>query len=68
MTAPHVLSLGDPNLAAGNVAEPVWSDWRDELAGIGGPSSLLHFSDTQRSRIELSTTHPGGLAQFITGK
>ena len=68
MTAPHALSLGDPSLAAGNVAEPVWSDWRDELAGIGGQSSLLHFSDTQRSRIELSTTHPGGLAQFITGK
>ncbi|MBK0297400.1 hypothetical protein IAE22_36840, partial [Bacillus sp. S34] len=29
---------------------------------------LTHFADHPRARIELSTTHPGGLAQFITGK
>jgi hypothetical protein len=68
VTAPHALSLGDPNLAAGNVAEPVWATWREELATIGGTSPLLHFIDSPRTRIELSTTHPGGLAQFITGK
>jgi hypothetical protein len=68
VTAPHVLSLGDPNLSAGNVAEPVWATWRAELAEVGGPSPLLHFDDSPRTRIELSATHPGGLAQFITGK
>ena len=68
VTAPHALSLGDPQFEAGNVAEPVWSAWRDELATVGGRSSLLHFVDSPRTRIELSTTHPGGLAQFITGK
>ena len=68
LTAPHVISLGDPSIEAGNIAAPVWSEWRDELAEVGGPSSLLHFVDTPRTRIELSTTHPGGLAQFITGK
>ncbi|HEY2644794.1 MAG TPA: AAA family ATPase [Galbitalea sp.] len=68
MTAPHVLSLGDPNLRAANVAEPSWAAWRGELASVGGPSPLLHFVDTPRTRIELSATHPGGLAQFITGK
>lgn len=52
----------------GNVASPTWQRWHDELAAIGGRSSLLHFVDTPRTRIELGTTHPGGLAQFITGK
>jgi len=68
VTAPHVVSVGDPRVEAVNVAEPVWSEWRDELARVGGRSSLLHFIDTPRTRIELSTTHPGGLATFITGK
>ena len=68
MTAPHALSLGDPNYTAANIAEPMRQGWRDELAEIGGRSPLLHFVDGPRTRIELSTTHPGGLAQFITGK
>ncbi|WP_397545178.1 DUF4011 domain-containing protein, partial [Salinibacterium sp.] len=68
VTAPHTLSLGDPSIVAGNVAEPVWAQWRAELAAIGGRNPLLHFDDASRTHIELSTTHPGGLAQFITGK
>ncbi|WP_407650636.1 AAA family ATPase [Antiquaquibacter oligotrophicus] len=67
-TLPHAVSLGDPRLALGNVAEPAWIRWRDELAAVGGRNPLLHFDDSPRSRIELSATHPGGLAQFITGK
>nr|WP_236940805.1 AAA family ATPase [Frondihabitans sp. 762G35] len=67
-TQPHTLSLGDPRLSVGNVAEPVWEAWRTRLAATGGESTLLHFADAPRTRIELSTTHPGGLAQFITGK
>ncbi len=42
--------------------------WRDELARIGGKSPLLHFDDQPANRIELSTTHPGGMPQFITGQ
>lgn len=68
VTAPHTLSFGDPSFSAGNVAEPVWAEWRAELSRVGGPSPLLHFVDNPRTRIELGTTHPGGLAQFITGK
>jgi hypothetical protein len=67
-TSPLGLSLGDPALVAGNIAEPVWQRWRDELAALGGTSPLLHFVDRPRTRIELSSTHPGGLPQFITGK
>jgi hypothetical protein len=65
---PHALSLGDPQVRAVNVAEPTWEAWRDELAAVGGQSPLLHFVDSPRTRIELGSTHPGGLAQFITGK
>ncbi|XAO69468.1 AAA family ATPase [Diaminobutyricibacter sp. McL0608] len=67
-TEPHKLSLGDPSVTAGNIAEPVWRRWREELANVGGRSPLLHFDDSARTRIELSSTHPGGLPQFITGQ
>ncbi|WP_275756179.1 DEAD/DEAH box helicase [Salinibacterium metalliresistens] len=68
VTAPHDLSLGEPGVAAGNAAEPERDRWRAELETVGGRSPLLHFVDSPRTRIELSTTHPGGLAQFITGQ
>jgi hypothetical protein len=42
--------------------------WRTELGRVGGPSPLLHLVDDSTARIELSTTHPGGLARFITGQ
>ncbi|WP_297408697.1 DUF4011 domain-containing protein [Naasia sp.] len=66
--SPDAISVGDPRVTPVNVAEPQWQKWRDELAELGGPSPLLHFVDSPRTRIELGTTHPGGLAQFITGK
>ncbi len=50
-----------------SLVEPTRERWREEIASLGGPSPLLQFDDSPRSRIELSTTHPGGLAQFITG-
>lgn len=61
-----------PDAAITAEAEPAAPDlrliWREELANLGGTSPLLHFSDDPATRIELSVTHPGGLAQFITGK
>jgi hypothetical protein len=51
----------------GDPAAPVREHWRAELSRVGGPSPLLHFVDDPTTRIELSTTHPGGLARFITG-
>ena len=57
---------GGPGRA--DVADPVRSQWRAELAAVGGRSPLLHFVDDASTRIELSTTHPGGLARFITGQ
>jgi len=42
--------------------------WRSELSQIGGRSPLIHFEDEPSTRIELSSTHPGGMPQFITGQ
>ncbi len=66
--SPDAVSFGDPAFAPGNIAEPTWNKWRDELEATGGRSPLLHFDDGSRTRIELSSTHPGGLPQFITGQ
>ncbi|MFC5339060.1 AAA family ATPase [Leucobacter denitrificans] len=41
--------------------------WRKEITSIGGRNPLLYFDDHPANRIELSTTHPGGLPQFISG-
>ncbi len=42
--------------------------WRAELAELGGTSPRLRFEDSPRTRIELSATHPQGLARLIAGK
>jgi hypothetical protein len=65
-TSPDGINVG--GLEPGNIASPTWDRWQSELAVIGGRSPLLHFVDSPRTRIELGATHPGGLAQFITGK
>ncbi|MGY3128147.1 hypothetical protein ACVWW9_001646 [Agrococcus sp. UYP33] len=45
-----------------------WEAWAGALRRVGGRSPLTDFIDTTATRVELSTTHPGGLAQFITGR
>ncbi|MBI5160627.1 MAG: AAA family ATPase [Micrococcales bacterium] len=64
---PRSLEIQGEDWGSGNVAEPTWLLWREEIAELGGRSPLLHFVDARATRIELSTTHPGGLARFITG-
>ncbi|WP_375389499.1 DEAD/DEAH box helicase, partial [uncultured Amnibacterium sp.] len=64
----HGVSVGDGRYTPVNSAVSAWDRWREELAHVGGESPLIRFEDSVRTRIELSTTHPSGLAQFITGK
>ncbi len=64
---PSSVRFDDPRVAPMNIAEPVRERWRAELARVGGLSTLLHFDDDPRGRIELGTSHPGGLARFIAG-
>ncbi|MEA9986360.1 AAA family ATPase [Subtercola sp. RTI3] len=54
-------------ISTDDLVEPARQQWRDELALLGGVSPLIHFDDSPRSRVDLTTTHPSGLAQFITG-
>ncbi len=64
---------GEPTVEREPAPEPrrpegEWQAWADALRRVGGRSPLTDFIDTTATRIELSTTHPGGLAQFITGR
>lgn len=65
--SPSSVRFDDPRVVPMNVAAPVWEQWRHELERAGGASTLLHFDDDPRGRIELGTSHPGGLARFIAG-
>lgn len=41
---------------------------RTEAADLGGRSSLLQYLDVPDAGIDITSAHPGGLPQFITGK
>lgn len=64
---PADLAVGGENWADTNVADPVRAEWRAEIAALGGRSPLVHFVDDPTTRIELTSSHPGGLARFIAG-
>ncbi len=68
LTSPSALTLGEPSLTIADICEPTRAAWRAEIAAIGGTSPLLRFEDSPYTRIELTSTHPGGLARFIAGK
>lgn len=65
--APALTAVEGGGPGRSDPATPVREHWRAELSGVGGRSPLLHFADDPTTRVELSTTHPGGLARFITG-
>ncbi|MGO3146050.1 MAG: AAA family ATPase [Leucobacter sp.] len=62
----HAVELGGPVSVVEAFADE-HAAWRKEVAGIGGRNPLLFFEDHPANRIELSSTHPGGLPQFISG-
>lgn len=68
VTSVSITSAPSPAFAAINVAAPTWHDWREELGQVGGTSPLIQFVDTPRTRIDLTSMHPGGLPQFISGQ
>ncbi|WP_369826421.1 AAA family ATPase [Subtercola sp. Z020] len=67
------LGRGETTMKTGSIistddlVEPTREQWRRDLAEVGGTSPLIHFDDAPRSRVDLTSTHPSGLAQFITG-
>ena len=60
--------LGDPSLQIVDPTESARRSWRTQIAELGGASPLLAFEDSPRARIDLTSTHPGGLARLIAGK
>ena len=42
--------------------------WLAELRGIGGTNPLKNFEVNTAGQIDLERAHPGGLAQFVTGR
>lgn len=65
---PDAVPTGDPRLGTANVADPEHARWLEQLSTVGGTSTLLHFGPDAHSAIDLSSTHPGGMPPFITGK
>ena len=62
------LSVGQKTFTSSNFAEPKRDSWRQEIASLGGPSPLLRFVDSPRTRIDLTAAHPGGLPRFLSGQ
>ena len=61
------VSVGDPDVLPVNQAASAWDEWRSHIATIGGPNPLIQLSDDPTTRVDLSHSHPGGLARLIAG-
>ncbi|WP_396667955.1 AAA family ATPase [Microbacterium sp. R86528] len=68
LVTPSDLGVADPDATVVHIAASERDRLRNESAELGGRSTLLHFSDTQDSAIEITKAHPGSLPQFITGR
>ncbi|MFM7013953.1 MAG: hypothetical protein ACKOXT_03045 [Actinomycetota bacterium] len=60
--------MTDSELPDSALAEPSFESWREEISAIGGSSPLTHFRENSFGQINLDRAHPGGLAQFVTGR
>ena len=49
-------------------AETSFDFWLSEIRQIGCSDPLTHFRDNSFGQINLERAHPGGLAQFVTGR
>ena len=47
---------------------PTREQWFLEINQIGGTDPLSHFRDNSYGQVNLEKAHPGGLAQFVTGR
>lgn len=50
------------------VSREIRDAWLAELRGIGGTNPLKNFEVNTAGQIDLERAHPGGLAQFVTGR
>lgn len=71
--APRHEETGAPTTAgllagAPDRREEVRRRWLEELATIGGPSSLRHFRADRGTYVDLTTAHPSGVATLLAGR
>lgn len=45
-----------------------WSTWQESVRALGGSDTLLHFDLSDGGSIDLTSGHPGGLAQLLSGR
>ncbi len=50
------------------IAGDSFEKWFSEIKQIGCSDPLSHFRDNSYGQINLERAHPGGLAQFVTGR
>lgn len=68
VVTPGDLGLAEPGIVVAHIADPERERLRRQSAELGGRSTLLHFTDSLDSSIEITKAHPGSLPQFITGR
>lgn len=61
------ISVGEPDVVPVNQAASAWDEWRRAIAAVGGVNPLIHFDPDAHGHVDLSHSHPGGLARFIAG-
>ncbi|WP_457099428.1 AAA family ATPase [Microbacterium sp. P5_E9] len=66
--SPGDLGLSEPDVVVAHIAAPERDRLRREGAELGGPSTLLHFTDAADAGIDITKAHPSSLPKFITGR
>ena len=44
------------------------AQWANQLSSLGGKNPLTHFEPSSFGQVDLSKSHPGGLAQLVTSR
>lgn len=65
---PSDLSVADPGVQVGHIADAERTRIRAQAALLGGRSTLLNYDDTPERGIDINKAHPGSLPQFLTGR
>ncbi|MCX6501629.1 MAG: AAA family ATPase [Microbacterium sp.] len=65
---PGDLSVAEPGLDVGHIADTERTRIRAQAALLGGRSTLLSYEDTPERGIDINKAHPGSLPQFLTGR
>ncbi|XVX19573.1 AAA domain-containing protein [Actinomycetota bacterium] len=65
-SAPREEPAGQP--AAGPLMGEAIARWQRDLAGLGGPNTLLWHRDLPDGTLDLTTAHPGGVSKLLAGR